>query len=179
MIDVTEHMGLAQFVVKSFYPKYSYKYEYEDILQIAYLALVKAANGFNENLGYKFSTFATNSMFRALYNFAQRDRRFNKKIGVAVEQPVLSYESEYENGCLANQIGSNNFEDNLLSKIELQEITEKLSDQEKKIFELYFINDLKQSEIAQIININQNQVSRVKRRVIRKMKSAYAEKVIM
>lgn len=174
MIDVTEHMALAQYVVKNLYPKFRHRYEYEDILQIAYLGLIKAANKYDESFGAKFSTYAFKTMFGEIIRYVQEDKRFNKSRGIPLDKPLLSFECEYKSGNLSNMIG-NGFEGELIEKMELEEIVKSLSETEKKIFKLYFINDFTQKTIAKIIDTSQNQVSRVKRRIIRKVESALIE----
>ena len=52
---VDENMGLVVSIAKRFTGRGT---EYEDLLQIGLLGLVKAVKRFDENLGYKFSTYA-------------------------------------------------------------------------------------------------------------------------
>lgn len=64
MIDIAEHLGLANYVVTQLY-RYDFlreRYEFEDLLQLGYLGLVRAAKTFNEDKKIKFSTWACPKM---------------------------------------------------------------------------------------------------------------------
>jgi RNA polymerase sporulation-specific sigma factor len=174
MIDVTEHMGLAKVIVNKIYPRIQSKYEYEDILQIAYLGLTKAANKYDESKGCKFSTYAYRLICGEIFMNVSRDKRFNIARGKALDSYVLSFEQEYETGSVSNLVG-NSFEDDLVGEMELAEMCNKLSEKEKAVFKLYFINDLPQKTIGEIINTTQAQVSRLKRRIVKKLEGALNE----
>lgn len=181
MIDVTEHLGLAQKIAWNIYPKVHKKYEFEDILQVAYVGLTKAGKNFDESKGIKFSSYAFATIKGELIRFISDDKKYNISRGMQHGITILSYEFENENGCLRNKIGANEFEEKLIMRETLNQAISQLSKQEKKIFKLYFIDELTQKQIGEICGIFQNQVARVKKRISKKMKSAltdiYYEKV--
>lgn len=172
MIDITEHLGLARKIVWKIYPKIYKKYELEDVLQIAYVGLIKAGNSFDEARGIKFSTYAVPKIKGEVIRFLTDDKKYNISRGVPNHYKMLSYEFENEDGCLRDKIGSNGFEDDLFQRISLVETISNLPSQEQKIFKLYYINDLHQREIAEIMNTTQNQVSRITRRVAKKLRES-------
>jgi RNA polymerase sporulation-specific sigma factor len=175
MIDVTEYMGLAYREAKKIYPKISWKYEFQDVVQVAYLALVQAGKSFDESKGIKFSTYATPSIRGILLNFISRDKQFNEIKGVPHKYKTLSYEAEYDCGNLEGRIGVNSFEDAFITRTNLNKAIEKLDKREKQVFNLYFINDCTQKEIAKVINTSQNQVSRIKREISKKIRLAFMD----
>ena len=166
-----------------FYPKIRNKYEFDDVLQVAYLGLVKAAKAFDENKNNKFSTYAIATIRGVLINFVSRDKKYNSSRGTPHNLVMASYEAERENGSLESRIGTDNFEDRLIIRSDLNKAIKEFSVKEKQVLKLYFINDLYQSEIAEIINTSQNQVSRIKKRIVKKLKDSLefnvCEKVIM
>lgn len=175
MIDITEHMGLAYTEAKRIYPKINWKYEFQDVVQVAYLALVKAGKRFDETKDIKFSSYAIPSVRGALLNFISRDKQFNENRGVPHKYKVLSYEAEYDCGNLEGRIGINSFEDDFITGANLREAIEKLSTREKQVFNLYFVNDCTQKEIAKMINTSQNQVSRIKREISKKIRLVFMD----
>lgn len=172
MIDVTEHLNLAYKVTWSIYPKVHKKYEFEDLLQIAYIRLVKAGKRFDETKGIQFSTYAFSAMKYELIRFITDDKRFNSKRGIQHNFMFCSYEAERENGSLESRIGSESFEDDFINVTAISQAISKLSDREKKVLKFHLINDLTQKEAAKLCGINQNQVSRDKKRIINKLRSS-------
>ena len=181
MIDVTEHMGLAYTEAKRIYPKINLKYEFQDVVQVAYLALVQGGKNFDDRKNIKFSTYAIPSIRGALLNFISRDKQFNENRGIPHKYKFLSYEAEYDCGNLEGRIGIDSFEDVLITRTDLSQVVEKLDIKERQVFNLYFINERTQKEIAEMINTSQIQVSRIKKRITQKIKLACAdcEKVIV
>lgn len=175
MIDVTEYLGLANKLAWNMYLKVKHKYEYEDLYQIACMGLIEARNKFDESKQVKFITYAFTTIRGGLINFVQRDKKYNIRRGVPHNLSILSYEFENDNGCLREKIGNDGFEEDIITKTEINEAINKLSQEEKQVMKMYYVNGLLQSEIAEIMNTSQNQISRIKRRISKKLKSALAE----
>ncbi len=64
-------------------------------------------------------------------------------------------------------------EDALLSKIQLTNVFEKLSEREKKIIILRYFRDKTQSETAECVGVSQVQVSRLENKIIEKMRQNF------
>lgn len=97
MIDVTEHMGLASYIAWDMYLKVKNRYEFEDLLQVAYIGLLKAKNNFDESKGFKFATYAVPTIRGEVSRFLTDDKKFNISRGVSHNFLILSYEFENEN----------------------------------------------------------------------------------
>lgn len=183
MIDITEHLGLAQRIAWNFYPKIRAKYEFEDVLQVAYVGLTKAGRDFDGSRGLKFSTYAFAIIKGEVIRFISDDKRYNMSRGVPHNLAMISYEFEYENGCLQNMIGVDGFEDSFIVRAEINNAVNQLSQREKQVMKMYYINDLHQGEIAKIMHTSQSQISRMKIRISKKLKLAlkdtYSKKVAM
>ena len=98
MIDIAEHLGLANYVVTQLY-RYDFlreRYEFEDLLQLGYLGLVRAAKTFNEDKKIKFSTWACPKIKYEILKYATRDRNFNSKQGEPHSYKIYSLNYEFD-----------------------------------------------------------------------------------
>lgn len=170
MIDITEHLNLAYKVTWNIYPKVRKKYEFEDLLQIAYIGLIKAGKNFDEHRGIQFSTYAFYTMKGEIIRHITDDKKFNISRNVPHNFVLCSYESERENGSLESRIGADGFEERFINNAVLNQAIKKLLDNEKRILKLHLIDDLTQREVSEICGVYQNQVSRTKRRIIKKLR---------
>jgi len=62
-------------------------------------------------------------------------------------------------------------EDMVIDKIMIDEELSKLTPHQKEILLLHFINDMKQNDIAEVLNIHQSNVSRAKKRAIKSFRN--------
>lgn len=183
MIDITEHMGLAYHMTWKVYPRVKNKYEFEDLFQIACVGLIKAGKGFDEARGIKFTTYAVPKIKGEIIRFITDDKKFNISRSVPHNFMLCSYEAERENGSLESRIGTESFEDDFINIETLNEAIQRLSNGEKKILKLHIIEDLTQKQVGEMCGIAQNQVSRIKRKIIENLKGSInfsvCEKVTM
>lgn len=93
----------------------------------------------------------------------------------SIVEPVSLYESVYsDNGdtvYVLDQLGDNNDDNNWLDEICLKEAIKNLSDREKKILSLRFMQGKTQMEVSNEIGISQAQVSRLEKNAMEKIKS--------
>lgn len=110
-----------------------------------------------------------------------------EKLGVEKEDVVMAIESnfsvEYLQGVIHEEEGSpiclidkisrkgDNEEDKVVDNILLKEVLGKLEKRERQIIMLRYFEDKTQSEIGQILDISQVQVSRIEKKVLHKLKS--------
>ena len=79
--------------------------------------------------------------------------------------------SDEDNRMLIDKISDNKDEyNNLVNKITLNEIIDKLDQREKKVILLRFYKEKTQSQVGKILGITQVQVSRIEKKVLEKMK---------
>ena len=65
--------------------------------------------------------------------------------------------------------------DKLLNHILIKELLERLDDDERKLIQWRFYEEKTQTEIAQMLHINQVQVCRMEKRIVRKMREMVVE----
>ena len=65
---ILNNLGLAYMVANKYKNKVGYYYEFEDVLQICYEGLVRAAKNYDDSRGVAFSTYACNVMQNHISN---------------------------------------------------------------------------------------------------------------
>lgn len=92
----------------------------------------------------------------------------------SIVEPISLYEPVYSEGgdtlYVLDQVGDNNDESNWLDEIALKETVAALSDLEKTILNLRFLQGKTQMEVAKEIGISQAQVSRLEKGAIDRIK---------
>lgn len=92
----------------------------------------------------------------------------------SIVEPISLYEPVYSEGgdtlYVLDQVGDNNDESNWLDEIALRETVAALSDREKLILNLRFLQGKTQMEVAREIGISQAQVSRLEKGAIDRIK---------
>ena len=92
----------------------------------------------------------------------------------SIVEPISLYEPVYSEGgdtlYVLDQVGDNNDESNWLDEIALKETVAALSDREKMILNLRFLQGKTQMEVAKEIGISQAQVSRLEKGAIDRIK---------
>lgn len=92
----------------------------------------------------------------------------------AIVEPVSLYEPVYSDGgdtiYVMDQIGDNNTDENWINEILIKQAIEELSEREKFILNLRFMQGKTQTEVAKEVGISQAQVSRLEKCAISKIK---------
>ncbi len=93
----------------------------------------------------------------------------------AIVEPVSLYEPLYNDGgdtiYVMDQVGDSNSDNNWIDEIVFKQSIEKLSDREKKILSMRFMQGKTQTEVAKEIGISQAQVSRLEKSAINNIKN--------
>ena len=93
----------------------------------------------------------------------------------SIVSPISLYDPVYSDGgdtiYVLDQVGDNNDDNNWLDEISLREAIKDLSDREKHILSLRFMQGKTQMEVSKEIGISQAQVSRLEKGALDKIKS--------
>ncbi len=93
----------------------------------------------------------------------------------SIVSPISLYDPVYSDGgdtiYVLDQVGDNNDDNNWLDEINLKEAIKNLSDREKHILTLRFMQGKTQMEVSREIGISQAQVSRLEKGALDKIKS--------
>ena len=94
----------------------------------------------------------------------------------AIVEPVSLYEPVYSDGgdtiYIMDQVGDGNDDSNWIDEMVLRDEIKKLSDREKRILSMRFMQGKTQVEVAREIGISQAQVSRLEKGALDRIKNA-------
>jgi len=177
------HINLAHYIVARYIPiSIKDRLGLDEVISLAYLALVKASKYFDERVGVQFSTYAGNCIKRDIYSYYNR---------------VIKQESILSNHCksLHRTVRTIKDYDILLSEtigevdpnlegIETKLTFEKmcdfaknlLTDQEYEIFNYRFKEGLTCAKIAERLEITKQRVSFIEHRAIKKIRECLKTK---
>jgi RNA polymerase sporulation-specific sigma factor len=175
MIDILEHLGIARSLALQFHKNLDVrnKYELDDLFQIAYIGLLKAARKFVETKKVKFSTYAY-MLVKYEITHTIRDDRFypckdrKQRIFSNVDSLDKNY-SIFDNTKIKRV---DTLTDNIdfTENIVLHLAVDKLSEEHKKIIQLRYYEGKSQVETAKILNLYQTKVYRLEKQALEQLK---------
>lgn len=149
----------------------------EDLVSIGTIGLIKAVNTYRLDKNIKLATYASRCIDNEILMYLRKIKR--KKTEVSFEDS-LSYDSDGNELHLEDVLGTEKdivtkgLDDELDKNIMLEEIN-KLNPRDKEIIELrYGINhkkEMTQKDVANLLGISQSYISRIEKKVIKKLKS--------
>ncbi len=164
---LTDNLKLVYFVIKKM--NIFNSSEYEDYFQIGVIGLIYATKTYNPNLKITFSTYAYVCIKNEILKYIKK----NEKKYISLEDKLFD-DIRIEDTIIDD-------DNSIIEKIILKEtnnelytiLDTKLDDIERKIIKMSFgigCREYKQKEIANILNIPQYKVSRIKKRVLERLK---------
>ena len=149
----------------------------EDLVSIGTLGLIKAINTFKCDKNIKLATYASRCIENEILMYLRKKSRM--KVEVSLDEP-LSQDDEGNELLLSDVLSNDIYEVNssILEKERQDRLLRALStlkDREKEILELRFgLNDkeeLTQKEVADMMGISQSYISRLEKKILRKLKN--------
>ncbi len=150
----------------------------EDLISIGTIGLIKAINTFKNDKNIKLATYASRCIENEILMFLRRNSRI--KMEISIDEP-LNVDWDGNELLLSDILGTD--EDTVYKNIEnemdknlLEIAVSKLDDRERTIIELrYGINTINgtektQREVADMLGISQSYISRLEKRIIKKLK---------
>lgn len=164
---IIENEGIAYDIAWNFNKKLKGIIEFDDLLGLSRLGLVKAANTFDISKNFKFSTYA----YKVISNTILLQLRQENK-----HKNVFSYDAPITfqgNKTFAEFLVTNkNFEDEIVKADlidKLNKFIDSLEPVSNKVLKLHLLS-YSQVEIAEIVGISQPTVSRILKSVIYKLR---------
>ena len=149
----------------------------EDLVSIGTIGLIKAINTYRLDKNIKLATYASRCIDNEILMYLRKTKR--KRTEVSFEDS-LSYDADGNELHLEDVLGTDSdivtkgLDDELDKNIMLSEI-EKLNVRDREIIELrYGLNgkkDMTQKDVAMLLGISQSYISRIEKKVIKKLKS--------
>ncbi len=155
----------------------------EDLISIGTIGLIKAVNTFSADRNIKFATYASRCIENEILMFLRKASQ--RRTEISIEEP-LNTDWDGNELLLCDVLGSDpdvinhNIEQELECNLLLEAVS-KLNTRESMIMELRFgLNGNKehtQKEVADLMGISQSYISRLEKKIIRRLK-AELEKVV-
>lgn len=150
----------------------------EDLISIGTIGLIKAINTFNPAKNIKLATYASRCIENEILMYLRRNNK--TRLEVSIDEP-LNVDWDGNELLLSDILGTD--EDIIYRDIEnevekklLQKAIQKLSERERTIVELRFgLNspdgeEMTQKEVADLLGISQSYISRLEKKIIKRLK---------
>ena len=148
----------------------------EDLVSIGTIGLIKGVNTYKLDKNIKLATYASRCIDNEILMYLRKNKK--RKTEISLEDS-LSYDSEGNELHLEDILGTeedvvtSNLDKQTNKKLLYKEI-EKLNKRDKQIiilrYGLYNHKELTQKEVANLLNISQSYISRIEKKVIKKLK---------
>mgnify|MGYP003291959923 CR=1 FL=1 len=173
---VLENKRLVHYYAKRF-EKNQNDSKYDDYVAEGMIGLIKAANTFDEAKGIKFATYASTCILNEIRMYLRREKKHQSCI--SIEESIVEDRNSGDKLKIEDILEAPNT--SCIENIERQEELEKcidiiiniLNKREIDIIKYTFFQDKKQSEIAKILEISQSYVSRIQKRIRKKIEEYY------
>lgn len=153
---VSENIGLAEKMASR--RAIQGRCEFDDLKQVCSISLMKAAESFNPDKGYAFSTYVCRIMQNDINSYMERMRG------------TFEHETGMEDETLAQEYCR--IEDQVESTAMISQLKEALTPEEYSVMMMVHVEGLPQGEVAKIIKCGQPQVCRILKRAMAKSRVA-------
>lgn len=170
---IEHNLRLVVFIAKKFENKLE---TLEDLVSIGSIGLIKGINTYKIDKNIRLATYASRCISNEILMYLRKNK---KRLGDVSFEEALSFDSEGNELHLEDIIGTG--EDITYKEYEkkvdislLKEHLEVLDDRDKQIMIMrYGLNNTKeytQKEVAELLGISQSYISRIEKKVIKKLK---------
>ncbi len=170
---ITHNLRLVVYIAKKFE---STGIGIEDLISIGTIGLIKAVNTFSPDKNIKLATYASRCIENEILMFLRKSNQY--KTDISIEEP-LNIDWDGNELLLSDVLGTEgdtvneNIENEAEKKLLLDSIA-KLSPRERFIMEKRFGlidgKELTQKEVADLIGISQSYISRLEKRIIKRLR---------
>lgn len=171
---IEHNLRLVVYLAKKFD---STGYDLEDLVSIGSLGLIKGIMTYKVDKNIKLATYASRCITNEILMYIRKNK--NRKGEVSFED-ALNYDSEGNELHLEDIMGTDENVvhdeiENKLNRNKLMECLDELPDRDKEIMTMrYGLNNTEeytQKEVADLLGISQSYISRIEKKVIKKLKS--------
>lgn len=172
-ILIEHNLRLVVFLAKRYE---NTSYDIEDLVSIGSIGLIKGINTYKIDKNIKLATYASRCISNEILMFLRKNKR--KKAEISLEE-ALNYDAEGNELHLEDILGTeiDLVPDEYERKVDREALAKEIAilpDRDKEIMTLrYGLNNTKeytQKEVAQMLGISQSYISRIEKKVIRKLK---------
>lgn len=154
------------------------KIDLEDLVSIGTIGLIKGISTYKVDKNIKLATYASRCIDNEILMYLRKNKKRNADVSL---EESLSYDSEGNELHLEDILGTEddivtkNIEDDDMKKTLIKEIN-KLPKRDKEIISLRYglfgKKEITQKELAKKLNISQSYISRIEKKVIKKIKES-------
>ena len=170
---IEHNLRLVVFLAKKYE---SSQYDIEDLVSIGSIGLIKGINTYKLDKNIKLATYASRCIANEILMFLRKNKKRNAEVSL---DEVLNYDNDGNELHLEDVIGTENelvpnlYQDKVNKEFLNKEVM-KLNKRDKEIITLrYGLNNTKeytQKEVAELLGISQSYISRIEKKVIKKIK---------
>ena len=170
---IVHNLRLVVYIAKKFESTGIYV---EDLISIGTIGLIKAVNTFSPEKNIKLATYASRCIENEILMYLRKNTQ--SKNDISIDEP-LNIDWDGNELLLSDILGTDNDCVNRDIELEvekdlLKECVGKLNPREKQIMEMRFGlvtgNEMTQKEVADTIGISQSYISRLEKRIIKRLK---------
>lgn len=170
---IEHNLRLVVFIAKKYE---STGYDIEDLVSIGSIGLIKGINTYKIDKNIKLATYASRCIANEILMYVRKNK--NSKGEVSFED-ALNYDQEGNELHLEDILGTddNVVPDEIIKKFDSLELCEeinKLDKRDKQImimrYGLFNTTEFTQKEVADMLGISQSYISRIEKKVIKKLK---------
>lgn len=153
-------------------------YDLEDLVSIGSIGLIKGINTYKMDKNIKLATYCSRCIANEILMFLRKNKKRRTEISF---EDALNYDAEGNELHLEDILGTDEdivykeFE-NKIDKVFLEQELNSLNDRERHIMKLrYGLNNTEeytQKEVANMLGISQSYISRIEKKVIKKIKTS-------
>ncbi len=153
------------------------KIDLEDLVSIGTIGLIKGVNTYKLDKNIKLATYASRCIDNEILMYLRKNKRRRGEISL---EDSLSFDGEGNELHLEDILGTDpdivtkSIEEEVEKEMLYNEIN-KLNSRDKKImilrYGLYDCNEMTQKDVANLLNISQSYISRIEKKVIKKIKT--------
>ena len=173
-ILIEHNLRLVVFLAKKYE---NTKVDLEDLVSIGTIGLIKGVNTYKNDKNIKLATYASRCIDNEILMFLRKNKK--RKTEISFEDS-LSFDSEGNELHLEDILGTESdiitkeIENNEDQKLLYKEL-ENLDERDKKImilrYGLYNNDEMTQKDVAKLLGISQSYISRIEKKVIKRIKS--------
>ena len=178
---VEHNLRLVAHIIKKYYGTQS---EQDDLVSIGTIGLIKAINTYDINKNIRLSSYASRCIENEILMHLRKIS--GKKQEISIDEP-LNTDSDGNELVLSDVLGSDvdliqKTIDDEVDKQLLNDALSKLSSREREIISLRFglsgEDELTQKEVASILGISQSYISRLEKRIIKRLKKEMEKQLL-
>ena len=152
-------------------------FDIEDLVSIGSIGLIKGINTYKIDKNIKLATYASRCIANEILMFLRKNKKRKSEISF---EDSLSYDAEGNELHLEDVIGTDKdivprqLEDKIERKLLIEEL-DKLDERDRKImilrYGLFGHDEVTQKDVADMLGISQSYISRIEKKVIKKLKN--------